>query len=347
MKRPDNWDDLLTVAKEHPDLLGALSAIGVQLKRAGGTSQGGVRYRTTSVSGVQGDFSAVTFTQYPTGKWSIIDNKERYGVKYLDAIDVLVKMYGFTFDDAVYALSGGAPSAPAEKPIICPAPTVSDTNTALIAPSADYTRVKQVIAYLTKTRCIPYNVVKELLRINLIYPSFYEKKTDEGKTYINTTCIFPIIDEQKNIVGIDSRTVSSVMKNIKAILPGSDPLYPWGFIAGVQTVSSSTAIYVCESPIDAISLYCLTEESGAYISLAGLKEITLTSVKKKLPGRLVICVDNDEGAEKFRKHHCTEYQCQIPKGNKDWNEMLQAHVNSGGNLPISNLEKIQLHRLFG
>lgn len=347
MKRPDNWDELLTTAKEHPDLLGALSSIGVQLQQAGRTPQGGVRYRTTGVTGVQGDFSAVAFTHYPSGKWSIIDNKERYGVKYLDAIDVLVKMYGFSFDDAVYTLSGGAPSAPASSAVIPPAPESVKFTVKLEIPPADFTRLKQVIAYLSKTRLIPYNVVKELLRVNLIYPSFYERQASDGNTYVNTTCIFPVINERKSVVGIDSRTVSSFSRSYKAILSGSDPLYAWGFVAGQRTVTSSTPIFVCESPIDAISLYCLTEERGAYVSLAGLKDITLRSIKKKLPGRIVICVDNDDGGSRFRANHCAEYECQIPKGGKDWNEILQAHTSGGKSLPISSRKEIYVYPLFG
>ena len=50
MKRPTNFDDLLKLAKESPDVHGALAQIGIHLKHVG-YARDGERWQTATKSG--------------------------------------------------------------------------------------------------------------------------------------------------------------------------------------------------------------------------------------------------------------------------------------------------------
>ena len=341
MKRPGNWEELLNTAKKRPDLLGALERIGVDLQRCGTSRDGGIRYRVTGRAGIPGDYSAVTFIHNPSGIWLVIDNKERTGFKYMNAIDTLMNLYNTSFDDAVYLLSGGTADSPAARAIVCDIPPAQTKPKELTMPSADYRMVKRIIAYLVRTRCIPYNVIKELVRTRLIYPSPFTFKGG----YENTVCTFPVLNEKGKPAGAEMHGVSTDFP-IKAIAPGSDPEYAWGFMYGIQRITPSTPVYFCESGIDAISLLSLYAEKGAYVSVTGVKDVTFNSMKEKLGGIPIICVDDDEAGEKFRKKHIG-IKCKLPSvGSKDWNEMLQKYHRTGAEIPISYIENVTLFPLF-
>ncbi len=49
MKRPQNFDELLNIAKVRPDVHGALSQLGISLKRVG-RSMGGERWQTATLT---------------------------------------------------------------------------------------------------------------------------------------------------------------------------------------------------------------------------------------------------------------------------------------------------------
>ncbi len=80
---------------------------------------------------------------------------------------------------------------------------------------------------------------------------------------------------------------------------------------------------------------------GAYVSLDGLKDVTLISMTKCLGGRPVICTDNDKGGNRFREKYVVGmgYDTLIPNElyGKDWNDELKAvtvmqNKTNGGNI---------------
>lgn len=84
-------------------------------------------------------------------------------------------------------------------------------------------------------------------------------------------------------------------------------------------------IYVCESAIDAISLYELHQidginENAVYISIGGVsKQATINRLKQHK--HVVLAVDNDEAGEKCRYRN-NDLGYIVPCA-KDWNEDLQ------------------------
>ena len=325
MKRPNNFDDLLNIAKSRPDVHGALSQLGISLKRAG-YSMGGNRWQTATKSGTSGDLSAIAFIEKPDGKWIFYDNKGRFGKNSIDPITFLREGFEVSFDDAVYMLSGGRPSAPIAKPQkldtlkreITPQekPTYTPTT-----PAPD--KLRNVKAYLIQTRKLPKELVLPLIDSGRIYATYYENPETHKQTLV---CAFKITDENGNDVGCDSCAPQPEFK-FKHLFTGSNADYAWCFPYEVEEITPTTPIFFCEAPIDTMSLCALSGTPGIYVSMAGLKDSTFNSVSEKLGGTPIICVDNDEAGDKFAARHSDIPRMVAPIG-KDWNDTLKHYVEN-------------------
>ena len=326
MKRPNNFDELLAIAKDRPDVHGALSQVGISLKHVG-YSMGGERWQTETKSGTQGDFSAIAFIHKPDGKWIFYDNKGRFGKNSIDPITFLREGFGISFDDAVYMLSGGRPSAPIAKPEKLT--DVPKTSTS-IPPKQEYAppasapdKLRNVKAYLIQTRKLPAELVNDLINANKIYAAYLENKENGKKSLL---CAFRITDEQGNDVGCDSCSPIPNQK-FKHLFECSDSRYAWCFSYGIEDFTKQTPIFFCESPIDTMSLCALSGTPGVYVSMAGLKDTTFNSIIEKLDGTPIICVDNDEAGALFVARHPDVQRISAPYG-KDWNDTLKYYVEN-------------------
>lgn len=325
MKRPQNFDELLDIAKNRPDVHGALSQLGISLKRVG-YAMGGERWQTETKGGTSGDLSAIAFIEKPDGKWIFYDNKGRFGKNSIDPIAFLREGFGITFDDAVYMLSGGAPSAPIAKP------QKLDTLKREITPQEKPTytpptpapdKLRNVKAYLIQTRKLPKELVLPLIDSGKIYATYYENPETHKQTLV---CAFKITDENGTDVGCDSCAPQLEFK-FKHLFTGSNADYAWCFPYEVEEITSETPIFFCEAPIDTMSLCALSGTPGIYVSMAGLKDSTFNSVSEKLGGTPIICVDNDEAGDKFAARHSDVPRMVAPIG-KDWNDTLKHYVEN-------------------
>ena len=326
MKRPQNFDELLNIAKVRPDVHGALSQVGISLKHVG-YSMGGERWQTETRSGTQGDFSAIAFIHKPDGSWVFYDNKARFGRNSIDPITFLREGFGISFDDAVYMLSGGAPSAPVTKPDKRPDTPRASTS---IPPKQEYAppasapdKLRNVKAYLIQTRKLPAELVNDLINAKKIYAAYLENKENGKKSLL---CAFRITDEQGNDVGCDSCSPIPNQK-FKHLFEGSDSRFAWCFSYGIEDFTKQTPIFFCESPIDTMSLCALSGTPGVYVSMAGLKDTTFNSITEKLDGTPIICVDNDEAGTIFAARHPDVQRITAPYG-KDWNDTLKYFVEN-------------------
>ena len=197
MKRPQNFDELLDIAKKRPDVHGALSQLGVSLKRVG-RSMGGIRWQTKTKGGTSGDLSAIAFIEKVDGSWVICDNKGRTGQQFIDSITLLREIFGVSFDDAVYMLSGGRPSAPiaTPKPLTLERKAEPREERTYTPPTPAPDKLRNVKAYLIQTRKLPKELVLPLIDSGKIYAS------ERFKNKI-AFCTFPITDENENNVGTD------------------------------------------------------------------------------------------------------------------------------------------------
>ena len=323
MKRPQNFDELLDIAKKRPDVHGALSQLGVSLKRVG-RSMGGIRWQTKTKGGTSGDLSAIAFIEKVDGSWVICDNKGRTGQQFIDPITLLREIFGVSFDDAVYMLSGGRPSAPiaTPKPLTLERKAEPREERTYTPPTPAPDKLRNVKAYLIQTRKLPKELVLPLIDSGKIYAS------ERFKNKI-AFCTFPITDENGNNVGTDmAGTIDNMEKEYKKhMIPGSNADYAWCFPYEVEEITSETPIFFCEAPIDTMSLCALSGTPGIYVSMAGCKDRTFTSVTEKLGGTPIICVDNDETGNAFAARHPDVARMVAPIG-KDWNDTLKYYVEN-------------------
>ena len=91
------------------------------------------------------------------------------------------------------------------------------------------------------------------------------------------------------------------------------------------------ALYICEAPIDAISLYELTHEKAIYSAMGGLKPNVAINIIQEFSSckngdsqnrrKIVIATDNDEPGHKFVEDFPVPHE-HIHSFLKDWNEDL-------------------------
>lgn len=226
-------------------------------------------------------------------------------------IELLKDYLGYTFMDAVLALSQFGDDDDFDY----------DFNRELKIPERA-TMYDRAAKYLTETRGIDGKLVSKLMKDGLIYQ-------EKGH---NNICF-----DYGNYIEIHG---SLSYKSFKGIAAGSDSDGYWAFGFTDKPKYQSTC-YVCESAIDAMSLFCIMGESarrdGAvtpqcyFASMGGLKQGTLDRIRKEFK-HVILAVDNDsvrdDTDEDAGRNFCNKLQNslllrKIPT-KKDWNEDLLA-----------------------
>lgn len=169
---------------------------------------------------------------------------------------------------------------------------------------------------------------KELINYRYIHPYMYERKmTDEVIEIFdigydkNTNCItFPIRDKNGNCLFVARRSVNSKWFNYPNNV--EKPIY--GIYELYQLKEFPKEIYICESMIDAITLW--THNKYA-IALNGLGTQYQFKQLNDLPCRkYILATDNDEAGKNARIrlknaiHNQIITEIKIPNGKKDIND---------------------------
>lgn len=166
---------------------------------------------------------------------------------------------------------------------------------------------RQLYAYLTQQRGIPATLIQRLIDWGLLYQEA----------------------AHANMVFIDPARSFAELRGSNSFKPFhqvmfADPAAFWWFKSG-DLDSNATVAYVCESAIDAISLYLLQEgsgENGLYCSIGGVtNQQRIDRIKAGMGAagcKTVIAVDNDQAGEDCRQRN-PDCPAIIPK-RKDWNE---------------------------
>ena len=174
-------------------------------------------------------------------------------------------------------------------------------------PNALQVPYRQLYAYLTQQRGIPATLIQRLIDWGLLYQ---EK-------------------DHANMVFIDPARSFAELRGSNSFKPFhqvmfSDPAAFWWFKSG-DLDSNATVAYVCESAIDAISLYLLqgdSKDNGLYCSIGGVaNQQRIDRIKAGMGAagcKTVIAVDNDQAGEDCRQRN-PDCPAIIPK-RKDWNE---------------------------
>lgn len=236
-------------------------------------------------------------------------------------VDLLTRYFGYDFQDAVIALCadmGMDATSQSEvttpgKPVVHAAPLAAPERTPkppkpFILPEPEPGKYRQLFAYLQKQRCIPRGVTQQFIDWGLLY----QEASHANMVFVNPERTFA------ELRGTNSyKTFHQVMF--------SDPAAFWWFKPhGPESIA--TVAYVCESAIDAVSLFLLRQsaENALYCSIGGVaNQQRIDCIKAGMGAagcQTIIAVDNDQAGEDCRQRN-QDCAAIIPDG-KDWNEDL-------------------------
>jgi hypothetical protein len=227
-------------------------------------------------------------------------------------IDFLTRIEGKAFNAAVEALTGIRPAPPASRPV-----TTRATAELKLPDKAPDNR--RVIAYLTKTRGLPANLVVQMIRERRLY------QDQRGN------CVFVCGDPPDQVKGTILRGTGS--QSFKGRTPGSDVAYGWHLppVGGRQ----DNLLTIVESPIDGLSLLTLSPDlrSGHLLAVGGLHRRALDGFLNRHPEitHVILALDADAPGIEIAAEWCTHLEeagkkvlVQPPEQGKDWNEQLQS-----------------------
>ena len=272
-----------------------LISIGVQLKPQGN------RHRHT-------EHNSLVFTDNAY-KWN---SRSESG----NALDYLVRHMGFDFPQAVAELTKER-AANQDQQTAATKIIFNESNLNLGSDNI------KVVQYLNKSRYISHSTIDFLISKSLL---FQQKQTNNA--------IFPIYDENKNLVGAELQGIIP-KKRFKGITGGSK--YGYGFNVQFSNDNAFDYALFFESAIDLISFidWKLNHKTKSLdrcilISMSGLKINIIRHTLKAFQGNMktVLCVDNDEAGQNFKtelqKEKISFSVCTPADGFKDWNEQVSA-----------------------
>lgn len=216
-----------------------------------------------------------------------------------NGIDLLVRYFGYDVPQAVAELNGGAPqvaTAPA---------TTAPRDVREIELPAKAESYRRLFAYLTQERKIPADVVQRLIDEGLLY----QAAGTNNAVFVNRRGDFAELRGT-----LSAHPFHGVLK--------TQPDRFWSFEGSPIAATDVPAAYICESAIDAISLYLIHRRHGAdtsahYCSLGGTANYdTISRIRRH--ARAVLAVDNDQAGAVCRARF-PELPAVIPDG-KDWND---------------------------
>ena len=214
-----------------------------------------------------------------------------------NGIDYLTEYLGYSFTRAVAALAAFSVGN-----------GYTATETPYKPPEAAKNAFRRVFAYLTVTRGIPRTVVTKLIADKLLIE-------DEQHN-----CCF--VSKQCNYAELNG-TYTNI--RFKGISEGSESNGYW--LIGNE---SADTVYICESAIDAVSLFALAQkkqpnnDSYAVASIGGLKPAAVHRLMQDFK-TCVIAVDNDAAGDIFAEEFSNLRR--IKPNNKDWNEDILCKTN--------------------
>lgn len=228
-----------------------------------------------------------------------------------NTLDFLVRVLGIDFKEAIEQLVVYPTANPGGQ-------TVSRGVSKLEMPDRAQNN-RRVIAYLTKTRGLPADVIIGLIKTDLLW------QDTQGN------CVFPCNNVKGEAQGaILEGTLSDVRWKGRAA--GSDIEYGWWWPPAASDINLMTVV---ESPIDAMSLPVLRPgaRDGYILAMGGLHREAIERFLNDRPGvrRVVLALDNDspgkQATEEWQEWlKNKEYKVWVlsPYRSKDWNALLKS-----------------------
>lgn len=230
-----------------------------------------------------------------------------------NSVDFLTKYLGYRVDEAVYALlnlSDHGSTVEGSQTVSEGSQTASEglQVVSMVLPAKNVNN-ERLRAYLNG-RCISYETIDMLIEKNVLYEDI-----NHNCVFVNSAC------DWGEVRGTSKKPFHGILKNSR-----QDGF--WWFEYKTDEDKKAKAVFICESSIDAISLYEIYRITGklkfncVFVSIGGVaKQQTIDRlIKAKKP--IIITVDNDTAGSQCRNRN-SSYKSFIPKL-KDWNEDLKA-----------------------
>lgn len=218
-----------------------------------------------------------------------------------NGIDLLVGYFGYSVPEAVLALC--------QATIVT---TVATGQTTTVSPNVKTFTLpgkadgyRRVFAYLQQRRRIPAEIIQRLIDQDLLY----QAAGTNNAVFVNRSRDFAELRGT-----LSEMPFHGVLK--------TQPDRFWSFEGSPIAPGEVPRAYICESAIDAISLYLLHRSRGEdtrahYCSLAGVaNQQTIDRIKRH--SRAILAVDRDEAGDRCRAQN-KDIPHAVPK-NKDWND---------------------------
>lgn len=245
-----------------------------------------------------------------------------------NALDYVTKYLNMDFSTAVKELSKSNKTS-----------SISDEKDFTINDIELNPNLQRAIAYLNKSRGIDYKIIQDLVKNKMLFQS-----------KVNSNIVFPIRDENNNIVGAELNGTLSE-RRYKGIAENS--LYGYGFNVRTSENKSLKYYFFYESTIDLLSYINIQHSEGKlkafknclFVSMGGLKinivHHMLKAFKSDFEPSVFLCVDKDQAGYNFCSLACMELEdikvtsmisSEFPKNEmdfpvspligKDWNNQL-------------------------
>ncbi len=218
-----------------------------------------------------------------------------------NSIDFLERYLGYSFKDAVTALTSGGITVPDKSS------EYSAKIVEIVFPTPDRKPYRRVFAYLTQKRGLPGSAIQHLVQEGLLY-----------QEAVTGNAVF--ISRDKDFCEL--RGSCSYSRQPFHGIRRCKPNCYWEF---TNTTKSVQTAYICESAIDAISLFVLhhaaeIREPAVYVSIGGVRNQQAIDRIRESVNLTVLAVDNDSAGQECRDRN-TNMEYILP-AYKDWNEDL-------------------------
>ena len=197
--------------------------------------------------------------------------------------------------------------------------------------------MRQVFAYLLKSRFIDRDIVEYFAHEKLLY---------ESEEYHN--CVFVGVDKNGVPRHAHKRGTYTLGDSFKGNVESVEAEYSF------HHTGTSNVLYVFEAPIDMLSYISLHKDNWQehfYVSLCSVSDRAIIQMLKDNPQitKVCLCLDNDEAGieSNYRiRHHLNEIGYNdvtfIRPKYKDWNEILRAR---NGLVPLPAVEHPTLNKM--
>ena len=228
-----------------------------------------------------------------------------------NAVDYLTRFLGYEFKEAVRALcdfsnycAEETPSAPKE---------IVKKGPFMLPKKLEGKKFSCTFGYLANTRKIDPKIVQDLIDKELLY----EAEFKNNAVFVSSNCEYAEIEGTKSNV------------KYKKIADNSDYDGYWAYNPSCTDNENIKFVYICESAIDAISLFQIQQKNGentnsvVYMSTGGAaKDKPVERAKKDFPNaEFVVATDDDPAGNGFAARHANLKRIK-PQYHHDWNEEL-------------------------